>query len=172
MAIQLSRRSLLKAGLLGTLALAGGGALYRALRPMETPKAFVLDEGAKTVLSAIIPVMLKDAIPPTPSATETTIAGVRNAIAGLPLATQKELQDLFGLLALAPGRRFLAGITDDWGNAKPEEVAAFLQSWRVSRFPLLQSAYLALHDLVAGAWYADESNWARIGYPGPLKELS
>jgi hypothetical protein len=29
-----------------------------------------------------------------------------------------------------------------------------------------------MHDLVLGAWYANPSNWAAIGYPGPLKELS
>jgi hypothetical protein len=29
--------------------------------------------------------------------------------------------------------------------------------------------YHALHDLVAGAYYADESTWAYTGYTGPIK---
>ena len=74
--------------------------------------------------------------------------------------------------ALAPARRLLVGIPDDWPDAKTADVAAFLQSWRVHRFTMLQTAYHALHDLVIGGWYADESTWASIGYPGPIKELS
>ena len=61
---------------------------------------------------------------------------------------------------------------DAWSKAKREDVAAFLQSWRVHRLMMLQSAYHALHDLILGGWYADESTWAGIGYPGPNKELS
>ncbi|MYM91935.1 hypothetical protein GTP91_32755, partial [Rugamonas sp. FT82W] len=93
------------------------------------------------------------------------------AIHGLPLATQKEVQDLFGLLALAPARRWLAGVSGSWGEAAPQEVAAFLERWRHHRLAMLQTAYLALHDLILGSWYAEPSTWAGIGYPGPLKEL-
>jgi hypothetical protein len=50
-------------------------------------------------------------------------------------------------------------------------VADFLQSWRKHRLAMPQTAYLALHDLVLGSWYADPSSWAAIGYPGPRKEL-
>jgi hypothetical protein len=97
---------------------------------------------------------------------------VQKAIAGLPLTTQREIQDLFGLLTLAPSRRFLVGLPDDWPQAKQEDVAAFLNRWRLHRFGMLQSAYHALHDLITGSWYADESTWASIGYPGPIRQLS
>ncbi|HZW12713.1 MAG TPA: hypothetical protein VFF81_05920 [Noviherbaspirillum sp.] len=172
MTITLSRRTFLKAGIAGTFALAAAGGIYRLTRQAELPEKFVLDDSTKSVLSALIPVVLKDAIRPASPDLESAIAGVRDAIMGLPLATQKEIQDLFGMLTLGPTRRFLAGLPDDWPQAKAEDVEAFLQSWRFSRFTLLQSAYHALHDLITGSWYGKESSWAAIGYPGPIKALS
>lgn len=169
MATTISRRTFLKAGLIGTVALATAGGLYRASRHVELPGKFVLDSSARSILGAIVPVVLKDAIDPTPAALESAISGVRDAIAGLPLTTQKEVQDLFALLSFAPARRFLAGLPDDWPQATPEDIAAFLQRWRVSRLSLLQNAYHALHDLITGSWYGNESSWAAIGYPGPIK---
>lgn len=172
MATTLSRRTFLKAGVVGALALAAAGGVYRLTRDAEVPNQFVLDQDARSVLTAIIPVVLKDAIRPGSDDLESVVIGVRDAIAGLPLATQKEVQDLFGMLTLGPTRRLLVGLSDDWEHAKPEDVSAFLQNWRFSRFTLLQSAYHALHDLVTGAWYGKESSWAAIGYPGPIKALS
>lgn len=172
MTTTLSRRAFIKAGVIGTLALATAGGLYRLTRHAELPGRFVLDGAAQSALSAIITVVLKDALPPVSSALDSAIAGVRDAIGGLSLTTQKEIQDLFGLLTLGPTRRFLVGLPDDWSQAKPEDVAAFLQSWRMSRFTLLQSAYHALHDLIMGSWYGNQSSWAAIGYPGTIKALS
>lgn len=172
MATTLSRRSFLKAGLIGTIALVAAGGIYRATQRTVPSGRFVLDDAARAVLSAIVPVVLKDAMDPAPSMVQAAVTRVGVAISGLTLTTQKEIQDLFGLLTLGPTRRFLAGLPDDWPAAKPEDITAFLQSWRLSRFGLLQSAYHALHDLIMGAWYGDESTWAAIGYPGPIKELS
>lgn len=170
MPLSLSRRGFLKAGLAGTLVLAGSGAAYRFLSPSATPARFILDQQAQVALAAIVPVILNGAI--EPAHISDAVDRVRHAIGNLPLTTQKEIQDLFAMLTLAPARRFVVGISQDWSEAPPEEVAAFLQRWRLSRFALLQSAYHALHDLVTGSWYADESTWAAIGYPGPMKELS
>ncbi|TFW02414.1 hypothetical protein E4K72_13565 [Oxalobacteraceae bacterium OM1] len=172
METRLTRRTFLKAGLAGAAVLAVAGGLYGFTRRDEPLRPFIFDSGPRSVLAAVIPVMLKDAVENTPAALDTAIARVQGAVSGLPLVTQKEIQDLFGLLVLAPGRRLLAGVHDDWAAAKPDDVAAFLESWRFHRIGLFQSAYLALHDLIAGSWYADESTWASIGYPGPLKELS
>jgi hypothetical protein len=171
MAITSSRRSFLKVGLLGTLALATAGGLYRITRPAETPGPFVMDDAARSVLAAVIPAMLKDAVTSSADVNAAMKRAV-DAIHGLPLSAQKEVQDLFALLALGPSRRLLAGVPDDWDHAKPADVAAFLQDWRFSRIALFQGAYLGLHDLITGSWYSHESTWAAIGYPGPIKELS
>ncbi|HAT32001.1 MAG TPA: hypothetical protein DCW29_14435 [Janthinobacterium sp.] len=174
--MQTSRRSFLKLGLAGALALAAGGAMYRYARGPATPGPFLLDDEGRALLAALAPVMLGQAVPNEAGVREAAIGAlierVGAAIHGLPLATQKEVQDLFGLLALAPARRFLAGVTDGWAQASPGQVAAFLQSWRMHRFATLRTAYMALHDLILGAWYSDPAHWAAIGYPGPLKELS
>jgi hypothetical protein len=169
-----SRRTFLKAGGLSALALAAGGALYRATHS-ETPHRFALDSEARAALHAIAPAILAGALPPGPdraAALTRTIEGVHTAILGLPPATQKEVQDLFGLLALAPARRLLTGISGGWEGARVEDVSAFLQDWRMHRLGLLRSAYHALHDLVLGAWYAQPASWLAAGYPGPMKELA
>lgn len=167
----LTRRTFLKVGIFGALALAAAGGAYRMTRPAEAGR-FELDDGVRTVLTAIIPVILASAVRPGTQDVKAAVERTHTAILGLPLATQKEIHDLFALLILGPTRRFLAGVPDDWMHAKQEDVAAFLQSWRLHRIGMLQAAYHALHDLITGPWYADESTWQAIGYPGPIKELS
>jgi len=172
--METSRRTFLKGGALAALILASGGGIYRLTRA-PAPRPFVLDGEARNALHAIIPAILAGALPDAvrrESAIAATTQGVHQAILGLPLATQKEVQDLFGLLALAPARRALTGIAGGWGGAGVAQVSAFLQDWRLHRVALLRTAYLALHDLVLGAWYADPSTWEAIGYPGPIKELA
>jgi hypothetical protein len=173
--METSRRTFLKAGALGALVLAAGGALYRTTHPAP-PQRFALDGEARAALHAIVPSILAGALPQDPprrsAAIRDAIDGVHQAILGLPLATQKEVQDLFALLALAPARRVLTGLSGGWTSASPAQVTAFLQDWRVHRLGLLRSAYDALHGLVLGAWYASPMSWAAIGYPGPLRELS
>jgi hypothetical protein len=172
--METSRRTFLKAGAVAALALAAGGGICRAMHPPVLQR-FVLDGEARNALHAIIPAILAGMLPDGPrreAAVAAATEGVQQAILGLPLATQKEVQDLFGLLALAPARRVLTGISGSWAGASVPEVSRFLQEWRLHRVGLLRSAYQALHDLVLGAWYADPSSWAAIGYPGPIKELA
>jgi hypothetical protein len=173
--METNRRSFLKAGFLATLVLAAGGGIYRAVHTPQLQR-FVLDGEARAALGAIVPAVLAGALPADPAersaALERTVEGVHTAISHLPLAVQKEVQDLFGLLALAPARRLLTGVAGGWTTADPQQVSAFLQDWRMHRFALLRSAYGALHDLSFGAWYAQPASWNAIGYPGPIKELS
>lgn len=173
--METNRRSFLKAGALGALVLAAGGGIYRAVQTPR-PQRFVLDGQARAALHAIVPAMLDGALPPDvaerTAAIARTVEGVHAAVSNLPLSAQKEVQDLFGLLALAPARRLLTGVSGGWAEADPRAVAAFLQDWRLHRFALLRGAYSALHDLSLGAWYAQPASWNAIGYPGPMKELS
>ncbi|WP_332877564.1 hypothetical protein [Massilia sp. S19_KUP03_FR1] len=170
------RRAFLKVGMGAALVLALGGGIYRATQPTPAraplPR-FVLDGEARAALQAIVPAMLAGALAPGPAyATDVdgVIARVHAAILSLPLASQKEVQDLFGLLALAPARRLLTGIASPWGQAAPAAVQAFLQDWRVSQFGMLRAGYGALQNLVMAAWYAAPASWAAIGYPGAQLE--
>lgn len=168
-----TRRSLLKLGMFSALALATAGVVYRAVRDPVAPAPLLLDTDARIALRAISAAMLGVALPErSEAALDAAVAGTELAIAGLPHSMQKELQDLFALLVLSPTRRYLAGLPDDWAQARPQDVATFLQSWRTHRLSMLQGAYLALHDLILGPWYADPANWAAIGYPGPTLQFS
>ncbi|MBC7453074.1 MAG: hypothetical protein H7335_05090 [Massilia sp.] len=171
-----SRRAFLKVGVGASLVLALGGGIYRATQPSAAAPPlhpFALDGEARAVLLAIVPAMLAGALAAGPTyATDVddVIARVHAAILALPLASQKEVQDLFGLLALAPARRLLTGVAGPWAQAAPAAVHAFLQDWRVSQFGILRTAYGALQNLVMAAWYAAPASWAAIGYPGPQLE--
>lgn len=157
-----SRREFLKTGL------AGGALLNIAActRPSE-------DGGRARILIALIPVVLHGALSSAPAQAEKeialTISGIEKAIRGLSLATQKEIGELFDLLAFPPTRIVAAGIWAPWETATPQALNAFLEGWRQSRFDLLKSGYAALHDLIFGAWYARPDTWDAIRYPGPPK---
>lgn len=157
-----TRREFLKTGVAGALLLNVAGC-------SRAPG----DDGRVVVLAALIPVFLEGALPAggeTRSELITrTIVGVEKAIAGLSLATQKEVGELFDLLSFAPTRMIVAGIWSPWPEATPQAIGEFLESWRHSRFDLLKSGYAALHDLIFGAWYARPDTWAAINYPGPPK---
>lgn len=170
-----NRRSFLKVGALAALVVAAGGGVYRATQA-SAPSTYVLDGEARAALAAIVPAILAGALPAGEAERKAAIAAsvdaVQTAISNLPLGVQKEVSDLFGLLALAPARRLLTGVSGGWSQAREPQVAAFLQDWRMHRFGLLRTAYGALHDLVLGSWYAQPAHWNAIGYPGPMKELS
>ena len=171
-----NRRTFLKVGGLAAVVLAAGGGVYRYTHPSGPLQRFVLSGEAKAAIDAIVPAMLAGSLPQQPAARAQAVADttgrVHHAILGLPLTAQKEVQDLFGLLALAPARRALTGVSGSWSGATEAQVGVFLQEWRFHRLAMLQAAYHALHDLIIGSWYADPASWAAIGYPGPMKELS
>ncbi len=171
-----NRRTFLKVGGVAAVLLAAGGGVYRWTHPAGPLQRFVLDGEARAAIDAIVPAILAGSLPQAAPARAAAVGAttdrVHHAILGLPLGAQKEVQDLFGLLALAPARRALTGIAGGWAHASEAQVAAFLQEWRFHRLGMLQTAYHALHDLVIGAWYADPASWGAIGYPGPMKELA
>ena len=170
-----SRRQFLTAGL-------AAGAALAAVRLVHGPFgegnaaapaagfAF-LGNDEHVILGAIAPVVLAGALPAAgaerTAALDRTVRAVDAAIAGFLPAVQEEVHELFALLAFAPARRFLAGVSRPWAEADPVSVAAFLEGWRNSRFALLRSAYSALRQLILAAWYGQTEAWGAIGYGGP-----
>jgi len=171
-----TRRTFLFAGIAGAAALAAA-AWWRAGRDSPNAEAIAggvspsLGPDGSAVMAAVIPVFLEGALPAgqeaAAAAVQKVLGSVGVAVAGLPPAAQKELSQLFALLGVAPGRMALARVNSPWPEARPDEVAAFLERWRTSGFLLLHSAYAALHQLVFAAWYGDPASWPAIGYPGP-----
>jgi hypothetical protein len=164
-----SRRQFIKAGFLGG-ALLAAAAWYGVNSRLQAEAGETLRADAQAILTALIPVMLADALPEgpeRPAAILATVGRVGDAVRGLGPTSQKEVGELFALLALPPARFLLAGVHRSWPEATPDELSAFLQNWRFSRFALLRSGYAALHDLIFGAWYASPESWPAIDYPGP-----
>lgn len=166
---RISRRTLLKAGVAGGAALLLARWLYTSTTgPQSAPtRPGALDVPARSVVAAIAPVMLAGALPANEKLLQEVVAGVEQAIAGLPPAVRKEVDQLFALLSFAPTRALIAGVWSPWPQASPTSIRAFLDHWRDSRLALLRSAYGALHQLVFGAWYGNSHAWPTIGYAGP-----
>src|SRR2546423_671411 len=166
------RRTLLKAGIAGAAVLLLARWMVGADSARETRDASgdALDPAARTIIAALVPVMLEGALTAGDDSIEAraeVLAGVDHAIAGLPPGSRKELDQLFALLSFAPTRCLIAGVWSPWPQASRESVAAFLVSWRDSRFTLMRSAYAALHQLIFAAWYGNARAWPAIGYAGP-----
>ena len=166
----MQRRSLLKLGLVSgaVLALAGGAAVL--LQPgLEQGR---LAPAARAMFASLGRAILQGTLPPEPQAQARAVQGLVervDAVAqNLPAAVQAELSQLVGLLCTAAGRRGLAGLAPGWDEATADEVRAALDGMRFSALALRQQAYHALHELVSGAYFSDESTWAAMGYPGPI----
>jgi hypothetical protein len=167
-----TRRTLLKAGIAGGVVLVSVRWLVTSNSPRESPstEGSALDPSAQAIVAAIVPVLLEGALPDTDASVEAraeVVAGVDRAVAGLPPGSRKELEQLFALLSFAPTRCLIAGVWSPWPSASRDSVAAFLDSWRDSRFTLLRSGYGALHQLILAAWYGNTKSWPAIGYGGP-----
>jgi hypothetical protein len=169
-----TRRQFLKTGVIGGVVLATALALHKPLDRLgkrtlveQVPIAGALP----LVVAAVAPIMLAGVLPKDGAARVAAIRrateGVGIAVAALSAASQREVAELFALLAFPPTRLLAAGLSTPWPEASEDDIRAFLERWRHSPIDLLKSGYMALHDLILGAWYADSAAWETIGYPGP-----
>ena len=169
---QLSRRGLLKVGLLGGAFLATAGVTaslsgcsasvpatgYNVLRASDLPS-----------LRAIIPVVLEGAVRPEAlqAAVDATLLGVDNNLQHLSPELLKLTQQLFDVLAMAVTRGPLTGIWGSWENASQADIQQFLKRLEHSSLDLLRMGHASLLQLILMAWYARPQSWAHCGYPGP-----
>jgi hypothetical protein len=166
----MQRRTLLKLGLASAALLSVAGGAIALLQPGLVDAR--LSPGGRVVFGAIGRAILDGSLPVEAGAQQRSMSGLLERIDGLvgslPPHAQSELSQLLALLHSAAGRRALAGLHSDWPQASTAEVQQALQSMRLSSIALRQQAYQALHDIVGGAYYADPSTWAQLGYPGPV----
>jgi len=168
----MQRRTLLGLGVAGglTLAVLGGGAAWM-LRTPAWHRGALSPEGREICL-AVARAVLDGSLPADNGrrgeALDAFLVRLSAAIANLPPTTQAQLDELLSLLATAPGRHLLAGLPQAWAAASTQAVQAALQSMRSSSLVLRRQAYHALRDLTQGAYFADPSTWAAMGYPGPM----
>jgi hypothetical protein len=163
------RRTFLIVGA-GSAALLAAGGWWWSMQTGAPKRAALATPDTDALLTALVPAVVGGPGGPLSAAQiAAAVARAKGAIANLPLPVQDEIGELFGLLANGAFRRLAAGVSTPWAEASSAELAAFLQSWRTHSLDLLQVGYHALHDLVAGSFYADESAWLHTGYPGPIK---
>lgn len=149
--------------------LAVGGGAVALLEPGL--RAGRLSAGGRLVFGHVGQALLDGVLPNDPVALAQALPAfldrVDVLVSALPPHAQGELSQLLALLAVAPGRRAIAGLGVSWPDASVTQVQAALQSMRVSPLSLRQQAYHALHDITGAAYFSDASTWSILGYPGP-----
>jgi hypothetical protein len=165
----MKRRRLLKISLASAAVLAVAGGLLGSLEPgLRDGK---LSAGGRAVFRAVARAVLEGALPAGGEAQQRALDQHLNrldgAIAAFPRPVQAELNQLLALLASSAGRLGLAGLRSAWVEASVADLSAALTGMRYSSLELRQQAYHALRDLTNAAYFADESTWPLLGYPGP-----
>jgi hypothetical protein len=161
-AVDGGRRSLLRAGLFGSVLLGAAGvtaglsgcarredaaaAGYKFLRDADLP-----------LLHALVPGVLGALLPSAGAERDRLLDDLLHRIdlsayrLGHP--ARKALAQLFDLLNLRLSRQALTGIAH-WEQATPAQLQAFLERWRMIK-------------LVSGAFYGTPAGWSAANYPGP-----
>lgn len=174
------RRSLLKLGLAGTVALGtvslGAGLSGCHRREESTAQGFqFLRDADLQLFRALIPAVTAGTLPAEAAAREGRIVEIlhRIDVGGLHLGApaQKEVRKLFDLLNFGITRRIAAGVSTSWDQASEAEVSAFLDRWRSSSIGLFNAGYRVLVKLVAVSNYGVAAVWPSAGYPGPLAAM-
>lgn len=164
----MKRRTLLAVGVGTGVMLALGGALVGSVRSGLNDGR--LSVAGREVFAAVARVVLADLLPADAAARAAAIDAhldrVDATIAGLSPPLQSEIAELVTLLATPPGRLALTGLTSDWADAGDAELQRTMQNLRTSSLQVRQQVFHALRNLTNGAWFADPSTWAAIGYPG------
>ena len=174
---EFDRRSFLKLGLAGTMALstvsltAGLAGCHRAEEASAAGYG-VLRDADLALFRALIPVVLAGALPQEIQMRDAQIAETLQRIdSGLQAVgspTLKELRKLFDLLNFGITRRLAAGVPVPWAEASAEQIEAFLQRWHDSSLGAFNAGYRVLTKLVTVTYHQIPATWPQSGYPGPL----
>ena len=168
----LSRRGVMKVGLLASTLLATAGLTASRSGCSSSDRACgfaVLRNSDLPFLQAVIPVMLAGSVRPSlmPGANDATLHKLDNNLDRLSPALLTLTQQLFDVLAMPVTRGPLTGVWSGWENATPERIRDFLERWQNSSLSLLRMGHASLLQLVMMSWYEQPESWAHCGYPGP-----
>jgi hypothetical protein len=167
----MQRRTLLKIGLLSSVALtvAGGGLLV--LRAEAPEPAAPVDAGQLDIFRAVARGVLAGTLPADAAVAQTMLEShlqrVDAAVRQFPPHVRAELDQLLMALKNPVGRRVIASLSTPWAQASVPELHAAFEAMRLSNWSVRQQAYHALRDLTSAAYFAEPGTWASLGYPGP-----
>ena len=170
-ATEISRRSVLKRGLLGGALLAVGGAGALAFR--GTRRASLPPEGLQVfdpVEYSVMDAFCRRVVMPVkgPSADELRVAF--NADRVLTRASpdvQKEVKQLLKLFENALAGFLFAGVTKPFTQLSPEQQDEVIRAWSVSALALRRTGYQALRTIALASYYGADATWPATNYPGP-----
>lgn len=175
--VTLSRRSILKTGMLGTALLVGASTLAQLQGCQSLPTTGsdgtpspwkLLRPKDRVILNAISPVALAHAFPQDRAAAlETFMPQVDRFLFSTSTANHAALHQLFDLLDLGITRVLLAGVWRSWENLEDEQINDFLIGWRDSSINQLRLGYAQLTQVLNLVWYAQPANISPEIYPGP-----
>ena len=175
--IRISRRGLLRAGLIGSAVVWAGGQIGCAARRVAsapahtTPPRAALTPAGEEILRAVIPVVLGSLLPTEDADREKAmsvgLSTLDEYLAYLPQPLQHEARDVFETLDLRATRVLLAGTWGRWSEASPDTIESFLRSARESRFDLVRRMFAFLQSMAVLAWFDQRVAWPAIGYGGP-----
>jgi hypothetical protein len=167
---RLSRRTIVKAGLLGTglLAFSGLGiGLQTTVSRVPQGTLRALSAREFSILAAIADRVCMTE-PGMPSASELQVAEqVDGTVFRMHRGAAKEFKQLlalfenalFGLVLDGTGRPFTACST-----ATQDRI---LEAWRLSRIPVRRTGFRAISGLCMAAYWSQPQTWTVLGYPGP-----
>jgi hypothetical protein len=174
---RITRRGLLRAGVVGSAVVWAGGQVGCAARRAAAPSAAagskraVLTASGEEILRAVIPVVLGSLLPcdepGRAQAVDVGLSTLDEYLAHLPLALQHEARDVFDTLDLLPTRVVLVGTWSRWSETSPAAIEVFLRSARESRFDLVRRMFAFLQSMAVLAWFDQPGAWPGIGYGGP-----
>jgi hypothetical protein len=170
--VGLSRRALVKRGLLGGALLAAGGAGFLASRSGATvalpPDGLLSFTPAQF---AVVDAVARRMVRPRAGWPTVDQVGVARAVdriaARVEPSARKELQQLLGLFDNGLAGFLFGGRIRPFTRLDGPEQDAVLAEWRDSRIAVRRTGFAALRTLVLAGYYQSPSIWSAVGYGGP-----
>jgi hypothetical protein len=167
-----SRRQFLKVSTMGAVALStvSVASVLTGCASQPIADGFRLFRDADLdVLRALFPVVMAGRLAPNDkAATEKVLHVMDDFLYGTSEAGHKQIHQLFDLLSMPFTRYTVVRLSSPWTTAGAEDIQAFLERWKNSRFDLLRGAYIALTQMMVMSWYQQHETWVSIGYVPPV----
>lgn len=178
--VTLSRRSILKTGLIGTTLLAGASTLAQlqgcqstlSTTSTEASAWRVLRPKDRVIMGAIAPVALAKAFPEDRTAAlDKFLPQIDTFLFSTSITNHAALHQLFDFLDMGITRVMLAGLWQPWEKLSDAQVEGFLESWRGSAINQLRLGYAQLTQVLSLVWYAQPENVPASLYPGAPQHI-
>jgi hypothetical protein len=171
-----TRRGFLKKGLLGGALLALGSGAYLFTRKsvevdLPSDGLLVLTPREFAIVSALSwrLVPKRDGFPGVDVV--QVARGCDRILTMVDTTAVDETKQLLMLLENALPNFLFGGRLSTFTTLSTDAQDAVLREWQTSRITLRRTGYTALRGLVMAAYFASDTTWPSVGYPGPLPGL-